>query len=129
MSDSLNDDIIAALRTVHDPEIPINVYDLGLIYDLEVDAAGVASVRMTLTAPNCPMADVILSQVKAKVAAVEGVTETNVELVWEPKWDPDMMSEAAKLEMEFTGHTGPAHLRKDKFSQLTVGKTMRKKPD
>lgn len=122
MSESLKDTIIEALRTVYDPEIPINVYDLGLIYDLGFEGDAV-QVRMTLTAPNCPMADVILQQVRQKVQSVEGVSAVEVELVWEPKWDPDMMSEAAKLEMEFTGHVGPAHLRKDKFSKLTVGRT------
>ena len=75
MTNSIQDNIVNALRTVHDPEIPVNVYDLGLIYDLAVDDAGVAHVRMTLTAPNCPMADVILTQVKAKVGSVQGVSE------------------------------------------------------
>lgn len=117
--------IVKALRSVHDPEIPVNIYDLGLIYDLEVDEQGVAQVRMTLTAPNCPMADVILAQVLEKVKLVEGVMDANVELVWEPTWEVSMMSEAAKLELEFTGHTTPAHLRKDKFSSLTIGKTSR----
>ncbi|MCH7604029.1 MAG: DUF59 domain-containing protein [Planctomycetes bacterium] len=117
--------IVKALRSVHDPEIPVNIYDLGLIYDLEVDEQGVAQVRMTLTAPNCPMADVILAQVLEKVKSVEGVMDANVELVWEPTWEVSMMSEAAKLELEFTGHTTPAHLRKDKFSSLTIGKTSR----
>ena len=117
--------IVKALRSVHDPEIPVNIYDLGLIYDLEVDEQGVAQVRMTLTAPNCPMADVILAQVLEKVKLVEGVVDANVELVWEPTWEVSMMSEAAKLELEFTGHTTPAHLRKDKFSSLTIGKTSR----
>lgn len=119
------DQIIKALRTVHDPEIPVNVYDLGLIYEIDVEDGGVVNVKMTLTAPNCPMAELILSQVKSRVAEVEGVAESNVELVWEPKWDPDMMSEAAKLELEFTGHTGPAHLRKNKTTGLTVGRSSR----
>ena len=117
--------LIKALREVHDPEIPVNIYDLGLIYDLGVDEQGVAQVRMTLTAPNCPMADVILAQVLAKVKTVEGVTDADVELVWDPTWDSSMMSDAAKLELEFTGHTTPAHLRKDKFSSLTIGKSSR----
>ena len=115
--------LIRVLRTIHDPEIPINIYDLGLIYDLALPAADAVVVRMTLTAPNCPMADVIVQQVETKLRAVEGIETVTVELVWEPKWDPDMMSEAARLELEFTGHTGPAHLRKDKFSSLTVGRT------
>ncbi len=117
--------IIKALREVHDPEIPVNIYDLGLIYDLEVDDEGATQVRMTLPAPNCPRSDVILSRVREKVKTVEGVTSVDVELVWEPTWDTSMMSEAAKLELEFTGHTSPAHLRKDKFSSLTIGKSSR----
>jgi FeS assembly SUF system protein len=122
---SLHDDIIAALKTVHDPEIPINVHDLGLIYGLDIADDGAVVVRMTLTAPNCPMADVILAQVQSKVRAVEGVTSADVEIVWEPKWEPEMMSEAAKLELEFTGHTAPAHLKRDKFSKLTINRKPR----
>lgn len=121
--------IVKALRTVHDPEIPVNIHDLGLIYGLAVADDGAVRVEMTLTAPNCPMADVIVKQVETKVAAVEGVTGVEVELVWEPKWNPDMMSEAAKLDLEFTGHTGPAHLRKDHgLSSLTIGRTGKGKP-
>jgi len=123
--DPLKTAIVKALRTVHDPEIPINVYDLGLIYGLEVADDDAVTVRMTLTAPNCPMAEMIVRQVEERVRAVPGVGTVRVDLVWEPKWDPDMMSEAAKLEMEFTGHTGPAHLRKSPFSSLTVGRTDR----
>lgn len=126
---ALKDDVIKALRTVYDPEIPVNVHDLGLIYELAVSDASAVTVTMTLTAPNCPMADVILAQVKEKVAEVKGVSEAIIDLVWEPKWDPDMMSEAAKLELEFTGHTGPAHLRKDKFSQLTINRTASKRKE
>ncbi|MCP3903842.1 MAG: DUF59 domain-containing protein [Planctomycetes bacterium] len=119
---NLHDSIIEALRTVHDPEIPVNIHDLGLIYGLDISDDGAVLVRMTLTAPNCPMADVIVAQVTAKVRAVEGVTSADVELVWEPKWEPEMMTEAAKLELEFTGHTAPAHLKRDKFSKLTVNR-------
>ena len=118
------DAIVKALRTVYDPEIPVNVYDLALIYDLAINGAVVA-VTMTLTAPNCPMAEQIVRDVESKVRTVEGVEDVTVELVWEPKWNADMMSEAAKLELEFTGHTGPAHLRKDRFSSLTIGRTQR----
>ena len=90
---------------------------------------GRLAVRMTLTAPNCPMADVILSQVESKLRALEGVSEVNVEIVWEPKWNPDMMTEAARLELEFTGHTGPAHLRKDsRYNPLTIGRKSPRKP-
>ena len=121
--EALQTRVVDALRTVHDPEIPVNVHDLGLIYALEIEDGGDVTVRMTLTAPNCPMAETIVQDVERKVRGVDGVGEVTVDLVWEPKWDPDMMTEAAKLELEFTGHTGPAHLRKDKFSSLTVGKS------
>lgn len=117
-------EIVKALRTVHDPEIPINIHDLGLIYGLEF-ADDDVTVRMTLTAPNCPMAEMIVQQVEQRVRAVPGVGDVTVDLVWEPKWSPDMMSEAAKLELEFTGHTGPAHLRKHPFSSLTIGRSDR----
>ena len=123
----MKDAIIKALRTVHDPEIPVNVYDLGLIYEIEVREGGEVHINMTLTAPNCPMAELIVSQVRSKVADVPEVTEANINLVWEPKWDPDMMSEAAKLELEFTGHTGPAHLRKSSTTSLTVGRSGKKR--
>lgn len=119
---SLIDAITKTLRSIHDPEIPVNIHDLGLIYELQVDDAGVVIVRMTLTAPNCPMAEQIVADVRRKVGETEGVTSVEIELVWEPKWDPDMMSEAAKLELEFTGHTGPAHLRKNRFTSLSVRK-------
>jgi len=119
--------VIKALRTVHDPEIPVNIHDLGLIYGMEFRDDGAVTITMTLTAPNCPMAEMIVQQVRQNVAAVEGVGEVNVNLVWEPKWSADMMSEAAKLELEYTGHTAPAHLRKSKLSQLTVGKSARPK--
>jgi FeS assembly SUF system protein len=118
----LRDAITRALRTVFDPEIPVNVHDLGLVYGLDVDG-GRVRVRMTLTAPNCPMADVIVEQVRSKIRAIEGVDDVAVEVVWEPKWGPEMMSEAARLELEFTGQTGPAHLRRDKRSSLTIRRT------
>ena len=78
--------VVKALRTVHDPEIPVNVYDLGLIYDLSFPAADAVTVRMTLTAPNCPMADVIVAQVESKLRDVEGIDAVAIELVWEPKF-------------------------------------------
>ena len=123
----LRDAVIKALRSVHDPEIPVNIHDLGLIYGLDFGDNGAVRVTMTLTAPNCPMAEAIVQQVRQKVASVEGVDQVEVDLVWEPRWTPEMMSDAAKLELEFTGHTTPAHLRKDKFSQLTVGRSTRPK--
>jgi FeS assembly SUF system protein len=84
---------------VFDPEIPVNIYDLGLIYEILVDAASVVGVRMTLTAPNCPAAQWLPGQVEQKVKAVEGVTDARVDVVFDPPWDRDKMSDAAKLQL------------------------------
>jgi FeS assembly SUF system protein len=91
--------IIAALRTVHDPEIPLNIYDLGLIYDLSIDDEKVVRIAMTLTAPACPAAHTFPEQVEAAVRSVDGVADAVVELVWEPAWSPARMSEAARLQL------------------------------
>jgi FeS assembly SUF system protein len=91
--------VIAALRTCYDPEIPVNIYELGLIYKLDVDASRKVNIRMTLTSPACPVAGSLPGEVQAKVQAVPGVTSANVELVWDPPWDKDRMSEAAMLEL------------------------------
>jgi FeS assembly SUF system protein len=91
--------IVKVLKTVYDPEIPINIYDLGLIYGISVDQDGTAIVEMTLTSPNCPMADMILQEVYYKSTNVPGVTGGKVDLVWDPPWDPSSMSDAAKLEL------------------------------
>ena len=88
-------------KTVFDPEIPVNVYDLGLIYRIEVEENGNVQIDMTLTAPNCPAADFIMEDVRQKVESVEGVNTASVNLVFEPEWDKDMMSEEAKLELGF----------------------------
>ncbi len=90
--------IVEVLRTIFDPELPVNIYDLGLIYGVEVDAAGVATVQMTLTTPACPVAETLPPEVEAKVKSVDGVSDAHVELVWEPPWTPDRMSDAAKLD-------------------------------
>lgn len=96
----LRKQVIEALRTVYDPEIPVNIYDLGLIYDLAVDGAtGVVGIRMTLTAPGCPVARTFPNTVGQAVAAVEGVAEARVELVWDPPWSQERMSEAARLQL------------------------------
>ena len=95
----LEDDVILALRQVYDPEIPVNVYDLGLIYEIQADADGVVFVKMTLTAPNCPIADDVVAQVREAVSDVPGVKEVQVDLVFEPEWTVDRMSEEAKLEL------------------------------
>ena len=91
--------IIKAISTVFDPEIPVNIYELGLIYDVLVDAQGVAGVRMTLTAPGCPVAQSLPVDVANKVKSVDGVTDAKVDIVWEPAWTKDRMSDAAKLQL------------------------------
>ncbi len=91
--------VIAALRTIHDPELPVNIYDLGLIYALDIDAAGRVELRMTLTAPGCPVAQTFPAQVEQTVAEVDGVTSAHVEIVWDPPWDPRRMTEAARLQL------------------------------
>ena len=91
--------IIKAISTVFDPEIPVNIYELGLIYDVIVDAQGVAGVRMTLTAPGCPVAQSLPVDVANKVKSVDGVTDAKVDIVWEPAWTRDRMSDAAKLQL------------------------------
>ncbi len=91
--------VIEALSSVYDPEIPVNIYELGLIYGIDVDQAGRVAIRMTLTAPACPSAQSLPIEVEQKVRAIEGVTDVNVEVVWEPAWTTDRMSEAAKLQL------------------------------
>ena len=91
--------ILDAIRTVFDPEIPVNILELGLIYDVLVDANGVAGIRMTLTAPGCPAAQSLPVEVAQKVKAVEGVTDARVDVVWDPPWTKDRMSDAAKLQL------------------------------
>jgi FeS assembly SUF system protein len=91
--------IIEAIQTVYDPEIPVNIWELGLIYDVVVDGAGVAGITMTLTAPGCPAAQSLPGEVASKVKAVPGVTDARVDVVWEPAWTKDRMSDAAKLQL------------------------------
>ena len=93
--------IVETLKTVYDPEIPVNIYDLGLIYRIDVNEDASVNVDMTLTAPSCPAADFIMEDVQQKVESVEGVKSVNINLVFEPQWDKDMMSEEAKLELGF----------------------------
>ena len=90
--------VTEVLRTIRDPELPINIYEMGLIYDIDVNAESAVTIRMTLTSPACPVAESLPPEVESKVAAIEGVTSARVELVWEPPWTPDLMSEAARLE-------------------------------
>lgn len=100
-NDPLTDKVIEALKTVYDPEIPVNIYDLGLIYDLRISAEGNVDLDMTLTAPGCPVAEHFPSWVEDAVKMVEGINDAHVELVWDPPWNPDRMSEEAKLELGF----------------------------
>ncbi len=93
--------ILKVLKSIFDPEIPVNIYDLGLIYEVVVDDDGKADITMTLTAPGCPMADELMAEVNQKVAAVEGVAEVHVNLTFSPPWTKDLMSEEAKLELGF----------------------------
>lgn len=97
----LEEKIVAMLKTVYDPEIPVNVYDLGLIYKIDVADNGEVSIDMTLTAPNCPAADFIMEDVRQKVESIESVSAATINLVFEPEWHKDMMSEEAKLELGF----------------------------
>jgi len=98
-AETLPDRIVAALRTIHDPEIPVNIYDLGLIYGIELDPGGKVRITMTLTSPACPVARSLPSEVGQKVSALAGVAEATVRVVWDPPWDPEKMSEAARLQL------------------------------
>lgn len=93
--------IIEVLKTVYDPEIPVDIYNLGLIYRIDLQDDGLLEVDMTLTAPNCPAADFIVEDVRLKLNGIDGVSEAKVNLVFEPEWDKDMMSDEAKLELGF----------------------------
>ncbi len=97
--EALENAVVEVLQTIFDPEIPVNIYELGLIYDLDVQAGGHVHIQMTLTAPACPVAGTLPGEIKDKVAGVPGVTEAEVELVWEPAWDPSRMTEAARLQL------------------------------
>ena len=98
---NIEEKIVAVLKTVFDPEIPVNVYDLGLIYKIDVGENGKVDIDMTLTAPNCPAADFIMEDVQQKVESVQGVASATIHLVFEPEWNKDMLSEEAKLELGF----------------------------
>ena len=90
---------IEVVKKIQDPEIPVNIYELGLIYKIDVDEKNKVNVDMTLTSPNCPVAESLPNEVKENIKKVEGVSDVNLNLVWEPPWDKDKMSEAAKLEL------------------------------
>jgi FeS assembly SUF system protein len=91
--------VLEALRNCFDPEIPVNIYELGLVYNLEIVSGGVVKIQMTLTSPHCPAAQSLPVEVENKVRAVPGVTEVKMDLVWEPPWEPSRMSEAARLQL------------------------------
>ena len=98
---TIEENIVKMLKTVYDPEIPVNVYDLGLIYKIDVDDQNNATIDMTLTAPNCPAADFIMEDIRQKIESINEVNSATINLVFEPEWDKDMMSEEAKLELGF----------------------------
>ena len=95
----LKDQIIAEIKKIYDPEIPVNIYELGLIYDIKVENKNTAKVKMTLTSPNCPVAESLPKEVKDSIMQVEGIDKVDLDLVWDPPWDQSMMSESAKLEL------------------------------
>lgn len=100
-TDKLKSALVDVMKTVYDPEIPVDIWELGLIYDLDVDDAGGVKIRMTLTSPMCPVAETLPPEVEAKARGVEGVSDVKLDLVWDPPWSPSMMSEAARLELNF----------------------------
>jgi FeS assembly SUF system protein len=95
----LESEVLEALRTCFDPEIPVNIYELGLIYNVNVEEGGAVTITMTLTSPHCPAAQSMPAEIEEKVKAVSGVTDVKIDLVWDPPWDPSKMSEAARLQL------------------------------
>ena len=95
----LKDQIITEIKKIYDPEIPVNIYELGLIYDIKVENKNTAKVKMTLTSPNCPVAESLPKEVKDSIMQVEGIDKVDLDLVWDPPWDKSMISESAKLEL------------------------------
>ncbi len=98
-AEALRERIVAVMQTVFDPEIPVNIYELGMVYDIAIDGASNAVVKMTLTSPMCPVAGSLPGEVETKLGTIEGLASVRVDLVWEPAWTPDRMSEAAKLQL------------------------------
>lgn len=95
----IDENVIHTIKTCYDPEIPVNIYELGLIYQIRVKSDGKVSIKMTLTSPNCPVAQSLPAEVKEKVSQIDGVTDVDLEIVWDPPWNPTMMSEAARLDL------------------------------
>lgn len=98
-SDVKQAEIVEVLRTIYDPEIPVNIYDLGLIYNVDVTPEGIANIQMTLTSPACPVAGSLPPEVAERVKALSGITDARVDVIWDPPWTPDRMSEAARLQL------------------------------
>ena len=101
-NDTIRDLIVERLKTIFDPEIPVNIYELGLIYGIDVAPDGATQITMTLTTPMCPAAEILPPEVETKARSVEGVTSVKLDLVWDPPWTPEKMSEAAKLDLGMT---------------------------
>jgi FeS assembly SUF system protein len=97
--DRLKEKVIAMLRDVYDPEIPVNIYELGLVYNVRIDESGGVGIVMTLTSPMCPVAEILPGEIEARTREIEGVRDVWIDLVWDPPWNPEMMSEAARLEL------------------------------
>ena len=97
--ETLKEKVIAMLRDVYDPEIPVNIYELGLVYDVRVDESGGVGIVMTLTSPMCPVAEILPGEIEARTREIEGVRDVWIDLVWDPPWNPEMRSEAARLEL------------------------------
>lgn len=114
--------VVEAIKTVHDPEIPVNLYDLGLIYELDISEGGDVHVNMTLTTPNCPVAESMPAQVRDAVLEVEGVNDVKVDLVWEPRWTREMMTEDGKLHLEFMGIDWKDPLPSGGVTDVTIGR-------
>jgi FeS assembly SUF system protein len=95
----VEEEVIAMLRGVYDPEIPVNIFELGLVYDVQADESGDLHIVMTLTSPMCPVAEMLPVEIETKAREIEGVRDVRIDLVWDPPWDPEMMSEAARLEL------------------------------
>jgi FeS assembly SUF system protein len=98
-TEALREKIVDTLRSIYDPEIPVNIYEIGLIYSVDIDSANAVNIRMTLTSPACPAAGTLPGEVEDKTRRVQGVTDVKVDLVWDPTWSPSMMSETAKLQL------------------------------
>ena len=97
--ETLKEEVVALLRDVYDPEIPVNIYELGLVYEVRVDESGGVGIVMTLTSPMCPVAEILPQEIETRTREIEGVREVEIDLVWDPPWEPDMLSEAARLEL------------------------------